>query len=229
MLSVWVIPVFSFRVATATNITAFTRRPSARSRLAAVSASSTIRTLHTGFPSPSRAATRLCLSSPRCARYGWVLWRAGALSTTDKMSLALHAGLRFTSTDHYIGSIKCWQRWAPHTTPSHQYHNVFTACVKICPLFNFFIDNLVKNQQFWTLIFGMHNQEKFREVILNLSTTPEKMSPLYLVKCRIWLKLCCCCKKTVWFLNSQFFSCLAKIIYYWQWPFCIWQGTVMAF
>ena len=157
MLSVWVIPVFSFRVATATNITAFTRRPSARSRLAAVSASSTIRTLHTGFPSPSRAATRLCLSSPRCALYGWVLWRAGALSTTDKMSLALHAGLRFTSTDHYIGSIKCWQRWAPHTTPSHQYHNVFTPCVKICPLFNFFIDNLVKNQQFWTLIFGMHN------------------------------------------------------------------------
>lgn len=127
MPSAWVTRVFSFRVGTATSITAFIRRPSVRSRRAAVSASSTIRTLHICLLSPSHVATRPYSSWPRCARYDWALWRAGAPSTTDRMSQAPPAGSKSILMDHFIGLIKCWQRWAPHIIPSHQYHK-FICC-----------------------------------------------------------------------------------------------------
>jgi len=93
--NVWVIQVFSSRVVTATSTMAFTPQPSVRSHPAAVCASSTTRTLPVCSHSPSHMATRPCLNSPRCARYGWVLWKVGVPSTIDRMSRARRAGLRF--------------------------------------------------------------------------------------------------------------------------------------
>jgi len=119
-LSAWVTLASSFRVETATSITAFTRPLSVRYRRAAACVSSTIRTLLSCWASPSPMATRQCLSWPRCAQFDWVLWRAGVPSTTDRMWRARRAGLRSTSTDLFTGLTKCCQRWVPHTIPSRQ-------------------------------------------------------------------------------------------------------------
>jgi len=116
--NVWVTRVYSFRVATATSTTAFTQQPSARFHRGAHYVSSTTKTSPSCCLSLSHTATRLCLSWRRCARYGWVLWRAGVLSITGRMSRARRAGLKSTSTDHCIGSTKYWQRWVLRTIKS---------------------------------------------------------------------------------------------------------------
>ena len=121
--NVWVTPASSFRVVTATNTTAFTRRLSVKYRLAAVSVSLTIKTLPSYCHSLCHMVTRLYSSWQRCAQYGWVLWRAGVPSTTDRMSQAHRAGSKSTLTDHFIGLIRCWQRWVRHTIQFLQYRS----------------------------------------------------------------------------------------------------------
>ena len=64
-------------------------------------------------------ALRRCMSWPKCAPFAWVLWKAGAPNTIDRMLLRHHVGLKSTSMVLFNGWIEFLHKWALHAIQFH--------------------------------------------------------------------------------------------------------------
>lgn len=109
---------FSYNRATAITIMAFIRARCVRFRPAVRWRSSTIKNSLNCCLSLWTMASKLCMSSRRCARFEWALWRAGEQSIIGRMSHRRLAGLRFICMDRCSGSTRFSFRWEVRTMPS---------------------------------------------------------------------------------------------------------------